>query len=275
MRHIAYWTHDLDPFIYQFSENWGIRWYGFAYVMGFLVGMWLLHIYYKKGVSPFDSNQQSDLFFAIVLGVIVGGRLGYFLFYDREALVRDPLSLFKINEGGMASHGGFLGVTLGAWIIARRFKVAFLKVGDILATLAPPGLLFGRIANFWNGELWGKVTDVPWAVIFPQAGPDPRHPSQLYQAGLEGLLLLIYTQIRVWKSSVMKDYPGQLGGEFLLGYAIARIIGEQFREPDEHIGLDFGFISRGSLLSLFVALVGILVILYARRRANAKRRARE
>ena len=269
MRLFAYWEHNLDPFVYQFSENWGIRWYGLAYVAGFLVGMWLLHIYYKKGKSPFNPNQQSDIFFAIVLGVIVGGRLGYFIFYAPSVLLQDPLALFKLNQGGMASHGGILGVAIAAWFIARRSRVSFLTVGDLLATLAPPGLLFGRIANFINGELWGRPTDVPWAVIFPDAGGDePRHPSQLYQAGLEGLALLIYTQWRLWRSNVLKEYPGQLGGEFLIGYAIVRVIGEQFREPDRHIGLYFGFLSQGSLLSLFMAVIGIAVILYVRRRGK-------
>lgn len=264
----AYWTHDLSPFVFQFSENWGIRWYGLAYVAGFLAGAWLLSVYYKKGKSPLDPNQQSDLFLAIIAGVVVGGRLGYFVFYDPQTLLRDPLQLVFINEGGMASHGGFLGVALAAWIMARRFKVSFWRVGDLLATLAPPGLLFGRIANFWNGELWGKPTSVSWAVIFPDAGDGlPRHPSQLYEAGLEGLALLIYTQLRVWKSDVLRDRPGQLGGEFLLGYAIARVIGEQFREPDAGIEPLFGFLNRGAVLSLFVAVAGIAMILFARRRA--------
>ncbi|MDQ8202036.1 prolipoprotein diacylglyceryl transferase [Pelagicoccus sp. SDUM812003] len=269
------WTHDLDPFIYQFSESWGIRWYGLAYVLGFLTGIWLLHIYYKKGLSPFDSKQQSDLFFAIVIGVIVGGRLGYFLFYSRETLLSDPMSFFRFNEGGMASHGGFVGVIIAAWIMARRFKESFLKVGDILATLAPPGLLFGRVANFINGELWGKHTDGSWGVIFPEAkDPFPRHPSQLYEAGLEGLVLLVYTQMRIWTSPVLKTHPGQIGGEFLLGYSIVRIIGEQFREPDAHIGLDFGFINRGALLSIFTALAGIAIIIWARKHpADARKRS--
>ena len=260
------WTHDLDPFIYQFSENWGIRWYGLAYVLGFLVGAWLLWYYHRRGKSPLDPNQQSDLFFAIMAGVVIGGRLGYFLFYARDSLLEDPLVLFKFNQGGMASHGGFLGVTLAAWYMSRKAKQPFLVIGDLLATLAPPGLLFGRLANFINGELWGKQTDGSWGVIFPDSGDAyPRHPSQLYQATLEGLVLLIYTQWRVWKSNTLRERPGQIGGEFLLGYSIVRIIGEVFREPDEQIGVDLGFINRGALLSIFTAIAGIAIILYARR----------
>ncbi|MBC2605299.1 prolipoprotein diacylglyceryl transferase [Pelagicoccus albus] len=259
------WTHDLDPFILRFTETFGIRWYGLAYVAGFMVGAWLLHIYYKKGLSPLDTNQQSDLFLAIIGGVIVGGRLGYFIFYSPDTLLEDPLAFFQFSQGGMASHGGFIGVILAGWLMARRFKVSFFRIGDLLATLAPPGLLFGRLANFQNGELWGKPTDGSWGVIFPGAGNVPRHPSQLYEAGLEGLLMLVYTQIRIWTSPVLKNYPGQIGGEFLLVYSIVRVIGEQFREPDFGIDPIMG-LNRGAILSLAMALAGIAIILYARRK---------
>lgn len=262
------WRHDLDPFIIQFSETFGVRWYGLAYVLGFLTGALLLNIYYKKGVSTLNPDKQSDLFLAIIAGVIIGGRLGYFIFYSNDSLLSNPLLFFHFNEGGMASHGGFIGVILAGWIMAKRFKTPFLHVGDLLASLAPPGLFFGRIANFINGELWGKPTDGTWGVIFPGAGEIPRHPSQLYEAGLEGLLMFAYTQIRIWTSPVLKNHPGQLGGEFLLGYSIVRIIGEQFREPDAHIGADFGFINRGALLSIVMALAGIAVIVYARTKSK-------
>lgn len=262
------WTHDLNPIIFQFTETLAIRWYGLAYVLGFMSGAWLLHIYYKKGLSPLDSNQQSDLFLAIIAGVVIGGRLGYFLFYSPQALLENPLNFFKFNQGGMASHGGFLGVILAAWIMSFRLKLPFLKIGDLLATLAPPGLLFGRIANFINGELWGKPTDGTWGVIFPEGGNIARHPSQLYEAGLEGLLMLAYTQIRIWTSPVLKNNPGQMGGEFLLGYSIVRVIGEHFREPDHGIETLMG-LNRGAILSLVMATAGIAIILYARRKKTA------
>ena len=265
---VAAWKHDLSPFVIKFSENAGIRWYGLAYVLGFIVGMWLLHIYYKKRISPFDADQQSGLFIAIFLGVLVGGRVGYVLFYTPGLLATEPWKLFYVWEGGMSSHGGFIGVILAAWIMAKRFKDSFFRVGDLLATLAPPGLFFGRIANFINGELWGKPTGANWGVLFPDApddGLEPRHPSQLYEAGMEGLLLIIYTQLRVWKSSILKDNPGQLGGEFLIVYSIVRIFGEQFREPDSFITeLHLGFLSRGSFLSLFTGLIGLAIIIYTR-----------
>ena len=264
---LASWTHVNDPFIVQFSENFGVRWYGLAYVVGFAAGMWLLHIYYKKGRSPFNPEQQNSLFLAIMAGVVIGGRMGYALFYNYEMLLTEPWKIFYVWEGGMASHGGFIGVAIASWIMAKRFNSEFLKVGDLLATLAPPGLLLGRLANYKNGELWGKVTGSDWGVVFQGAGPEPRHPSQLYEAGLEGLLMLVYSQLRVWKSSVLKDNPGQLAGEFLLLYSIVRVIGEQFREPDAE--LHFAFLSRGSFLSLIMATIGISIILYARRKKTA------
>ncbi len=261
------WTHNLDPIIYQFTETLAIRWYGLAYVLGFMIGAWLLHIYYKKGLSSLDSNQQSDLFLAIIAGVIIGGRLGYFIFYSHQAFLENPLIFFKFTDGGMASHGGFMGVILAGWIMSKRLKTSFLKLGDLLATLAPPGLLLGRLANFQNGELWGKPTDGSWGVIFPDAGPIARHPSQLYEAGLEGLLMLVYTQIRIWTSPILKNSPGQIGGEFLLGYSIVRVIGEQFREPD--FGIDtFMGLNRGAILSIVMASAGIALIAYARRKAK-------
>ncbi len=147
------WTHDLDPIIYQFTDSLAIRWYGLAYVIGFMIGAWLLHIYYKKGLSPLDTNQQSDLFLAIIAGVIIGGRLGYFIFYAPSALLENPLTFFKFTDGGMASHGGFIGVILAGWIMSKRLKIEFLKLGDILATLALPaccwaGWPISKTANF-------------------------------------------------------------------------------------------------------------------------------
>lgn len=264
---LAALQHTPNPFIYEFSEGIGIRWYGMAYAIGFMAGMWLLHIYYKKGRSPFNPDQQSSLLFAIIGGVVLGGRIGYVFFYSPEILLHEPWKIFYVWEGGMASHGGFIGVALAAWIMAKRLKSTFLRIGDLLATLSPPGLLLGRLANYNNGELWGKETGTNWGVIFEGAGPYPRHPSQLYEAGLEGLLMLVYSQIRVWKSSVLKDNPGHLAGEFLLLYSIVRVIGEQFREPDAE--LHFGFLSRGSFLSLLMGAIGLALILYSRRKKTA------
>lgn len=263
-----YWVHDLSPFLWEFSPGIGIRYYGLAYILGFAVGFWLLNRYSRLGRSPLTTEQNGDLFFALLLGVMLGGRLGYFILYAPSRLL--TLDLFRIWDGGMASHGGFIGVLFALLWSARKTKCGFWKLADLAATITPPGLLFGRIANFINGELWGKVADVPWAVIFPESAPgmpvdriQPRHPSQLYEAVLEGLFLLLYTQWRFWRSDAVKTRPGQLTGEFLVGYALVRVFCEVFREPDYGIEGIAG-LSRGTFYSLVLLLVGIAVVAKAR-----------
>lgn len=275
-RVLAYYQHDIDPFLIRFPDDWfieGIKYYGLAYALAFLIAGVLLHVYWKHQRSPLNPEGQSDLLLFAILGTLIGGRVGYFLFYSPDTLLREPLALFRVWDGGMASHGGFIGVVLGTWWAARKHRLPFLTAGDLVATLAPPGLLLGRIANFINAELWGHPTTVPWAVQFPlhdAAGnitgyTEPRHPSQLYEAALEGLLLLAYTQWRLWRTPVVREEPGRLGGEFLLGYAIVRIIGEQFREPDPGIPAPLG-LNRGAWLSLGLAVAGLWLIVRARRR---------
>jgi phosphatidylglycerol:prolipoprotein diacylglycerol transferase len=270
---IAYWTHDLSPFVpfLQFSESFGVRWYGVAYVLGFLGAFWLLHRYTRTGRSKLSSEQNGDLLLAIIAGVIIGGRLGSFLLYHPEQLFSDPLSFFKIWEGGMASHGAFVGVTLALYLFARKASVPFLHIGDLIVSTAALGLMLGRIANFINGELWGHEASVPWAVIFANTGggPEPRHPSQIYQALLEGALLFAYTQHRVWRNRVLQTRPGQLSGEFLAGYAILRVIGEHFRVPDADVSLIWNTFSRGTFYSFFVFLAGVALIAHARRNKPA------
>lgn len=270
----SYWVHDLSPFLIRFPENplgiEGIRYYGLAYLGGFLGAWILLRLYDKRGKFEIDADARATLMTAVIIGVLAGGRLGYMLLYDFAAFSENPLLLFRVDQGGMASHGGFVGGILGLYWFARRQQYSLLRLGDVLATLAPLGLMLGRIANFINGELWGKVSTVPWAVVFPGSPtaydpgsaaylPEPRHPSQLYQAALEGGLLLAYLQWRFWKT---RTPAGQIGGEFLLGYGVLRIIGEIFREPDA--GLLFG-ISRGQFYSIFLILAGGFVIALARR----------
>jgi phosphatidylglycerol:prolipoprotein diacylglycerol transferase len=265
---LAYWVHDFRPFLVQFSGNFGIRYYGLAYLAGFVAAGGLLYYYHRRGRSPFDFNAISDLMTYIVVGVLIGGRLGYFLLYRFDTLQTDPLELLRVWEGGMASHGGFVGVLGALWWWARRRRVPVLAVSDLVVTTAPAGLFFGRIANFINGELYGKITSVPWAGIFPQsAAPGmpvalipPRHPSQLYQAGLEGLLLFAYLQWRFWRGGARLP-PGRLSGEFLLAYAVVRMIGEVFREPDA--ALIFG-VSRGTFYSVFLIAAGAALILAGR-----------
>lgn len=275
----GFWVHDLSPFIVQFPEGFfldGIRWYGLAYLAGFLVGAWLLSLYYKRGRSPLDSEAQTNFILFLLLGVILGGRLGYMLFYATDTFLENPLSLFQVWQGGMASHGGMIGVLLAVWFFSKRARVSFLRLSDIVVTLAPPGLLFGRIANFINGELWGKETDVPWAVVFKYKtfifnGTEhityllPRHPSQLYEAGLEGLFLLFWTQFRFWKKQALP--PGQLVGEAAVIYGFVRIFCEIFREPDIGVTLILGM-ARGQFFSIFLILLGIAFIVFSRRQKD-------
>jgi phosphatidylglycerol:prolipoprotein diacylglycerol transferase len=260
---------DLSPFLIRFSDSLGVRYYGLAYVLAFLIALLLLHLYWRTGRSPLDPKKQSDLMTAIVIGVLLGGRLGYFLLYEPTTLWHDPLAFFRVWGGGMASHGGFVGVCLVLFWMVKKHKLAWRPLADILVTLAPPGLFLGRIANFINGELWGKISYVPWAVIFPKSAPEgtllaeiaPRHPSQLYEALLEGLSLTIYTQWRFWRSDITREKPGHLAGEFLVLYAVVRAIGEIFREPDASLLLG---LSRGTFYSLFLFIGGMLLIVTSR-----------
>ncbi len=256
---LAYWVHDLSPFLIRFSGNFGIRYYGLAYVSGFFAGAWLLHRYAQKKRSLLPGSKVADLMVALVMGVLLGGRFGHFAFYEPELFLHDPLSFFRVWEGGMASHGAFIGVTIAIAWFARREKIPFLHLSDLIATTTPVGILFGRIANFINGELWGKPTDVPWAVIFAQTAPDrlPRHPSQLYEAALEGLFLLAFSQWRFWRSNIVRDQPGRLAGEFLIAYALVRMLCEIFREPDASLILG---LSRGTFYSIFLIVTGLVLI---------------
>lgn len=261
----AYWVHDLSPFVVRFSDSFGIRWYGVAYILAFLVAALLLRLYWRAGRSALNSKVQSDLMLGLVVGVLAGGRLGYFLLYSPQTFVREPLALLRIWDGGMASHGGFVGVCLALFWVVRKHHLPWRPSADVLATLAPPGLFLGRLANFINGELWGKVSHMRWAVIFPASAPTgtplaqipPRHPSQLYEALLEGLFLAAYTQVRFWRSNVIREKPGHLAGEFLMLYGLVRILGELFREPDA--SLLFG-LSRGTFYSLFLILGGLVLV---------------
>jgi phosphatidylglycerol:prolipoprotein diacylglycerol transferase len=268
---LAYWVDNLDPFLIRFRGNFGLRYYGLSYVAGFLAAAWLLHRYARAGRSLLPDAKIGDFMVAAVAGVVLGGRIGSYLLYDNwRNFGRDPLAIFRVWDGGMSFHGGLVGVILAVWWFSAAEKIPLAHLCDVVATTAPAGLFFGRIANFVNGELWGKVSTVPWAVIFPRSDPDataveliaPRHPSQLYEAAMEGLLLLALMQWRFWKTDVVRERPGRLAGEFLIGYACVRIIGENFREPDA--SLLFG-LSRGTFYSFFMIALG----LYLRQRRTA------
>jgi phosphatidylglycerol:prolipoprotein diacylglycerol transferase len=274
---LAYWVHNLSPFVVQFTDTIGIRYYGLAYLLGFVGGGLMLHTYARAGRSRLPSALVPDFIIALVIGVMVGGRLGSFFLYEGwRALGTDPLALFKIWQGGMASHGGFIGVAMAIAWFAHRQRIHFFHLADLIASVTGLGLLLGRIANFINGELWGKTTDVPWAVIFPDSDTSglplalipPRHPSQLYEAALEGALMLALMQWRFWRTDVAKRHPGRMAGEFLVVYAGVRMIGEMFREPDAGISPILG-LSRGSFYSIFLIGSGVLMIWLSMRKPAA------
>lgn len=270
----SYWVDNLDPVFIHIRGDFGIRYYGLAYILAFVIAYVMLRLFYRAGKSPLDAGKIETALSALVLGVIVGGRLGYVILYGWSDFLDDQLMVFKVWQGGMASHGGFIGVCIALWWIARTYRISFLRLGDLLCPIVPIGLLLGRVANFINGELWGRVSDVPWAVIFPKSMPPgtpidmiaPRHPSQLYEAALEGLFLLIYFQWRFWRTNAPSS-PGRISGEFLVLYAIVRIIGEQFREPDA--GLILGM-SRGVFYSIFLVMAGIGIIIWSMRRKTVE-----
>lgn len=233
-----------------------VHWYGLMYLLGFVLA-WLLAKWRNRHYQLGWTDQQiSDLIFYAALGVILGGRIGYMLFYNTAQLLSHPLSLFKLWEGGMSFHGGLLGVALAMALFARSIKKSFLQITDFLVPLVPLGLAAGRMGNFINGELWGRVSDVPWAMIFPAGGDLPRHPSQLYEFGLEGILLFIL----VWWYAAKPRPVGCISAVFLSGYAIARLIAECFREPDVQLGfLAFDWLTMGQLLSIPMLFAGLLL----------------
>lgn len=274
-----YWIHDLDPFLWQFPDSFsqwgpgGIRWYGIAYLAGFISAFFLLKRYHHCKRSPYDGEQVMNLMTFLVLGVLLGGRIGYALLYRWDEFTEDPLILLRVWEGGMASHGGFVGVCIAVLWYARHSKQSPFPIGDIIVSVVPPGLFFGRIANFINGELWGRTTEVSWGILFPKAPGFlegvARHPSQLYAATLEGLCTFVFIQWRFWKSDVTQRVPGRLAGEFLVAYAIARIVNEFFRQPDASLIMGM---SRGQFYSLFLVLGGAILIRVAEAKVKKRRK---
>ena len=300
---LAYYIHDLSPFLIHIG-GFGLRWYGLAYLAGFIVGILLYKHLAKRGYSDLRPDQVTDFItMGALFGVLLGGRLGYMLFYDADRFLHDPLIFFRVWEGGMASHGGILGLTFYTIWYARRHRLSFRNLADNLVVVGPVGVFFGRCANFINGELYGRVTDTFWAVQFPKeiliyppehlerllsktvavdpslGSPEaviagvassqplrellaveiaPRYPSQLVEAGLEGLFLfallwMLRTRVRLAN--------GVLTGVFFIAYAVVRFLGECFREPDAPLT---GILTRGQFLSLFMILIGIFFLLWAR-----------
>ncbi len=230
-----------------------LRWYGLMYLAGFGLGWMLGRWRASRPGSGWTGPDVDDLLTCVMIGIILGGRIGYVLFYDLPVYTHDPMEIVRIWNGGMSFHGGLLGVLGAFWYFARTRGRTFLEVSDFIAPLIPQGLFFGRLGNFINGELWGKVSDAPWAVVFPGAGPLPRHPSQLYEAALEGLLLFIM----LWVFSLKPRKVGAVSGLFALGYGVFRFAVEFVRMPDVQLGyLAFGWLTMGQLLCVPLILAG-------------------
>ena len=243
-----------------------VHWYGLMYLVGFLGFLGLANLRAKDPHRAINPEQVSDMLFYCVLGVIVGGRVGSVIFYNLSIFLSDPLMIFRIWEGGMSFHGGLLGVIVAMMIFARKIGVHFLQLTDFGAPMVPIGLGSGRIGNFINGELWGKVSDVPWAMVFPRAGIEPRHPSQLYEFALEGVLLFTV----LWLYSRKPRPIGAVSGLFLIVYSLCRFAVEFVREPDVQLGyLAFGWLTMGQLLSVPMLLGGIWLMASAHRRMPA------
>ena len=245
-----------------------IRWYGISYVAGILLAWWLLVRRARRSRPDWTPDQVADLIFYGAVGLVIGGRLGSVLFYNLPYYLDHPLDVFKIWQGGMSFHGGLIGGLIAMWIFARHYKKAFFDAIDYLAPVVPVGLGFGRIGNFINGELWGKVTDVPWAMVFPGAGDLPRHPSQLYEACLEGLVLFV---VMWWFSSRPRPLMS-VSGLFLMLYGIFRFTVEFVRQPDANLGyLASGWLTMGQVLSAPMVLAGaILLVLAYKRKAGGQ-----
>ena len=250
----------IDPVAIAIGP-FSIRWYALAYIAGIVLGWQLMKVIARRPPKLMSADQCDDFVTWCTLGIVLGGRIGQVLFYQPGYYLQHPLEIIMIWRGGMAFHGGLIGVLLAIWWSGRQTGAGFLRVGDVVASVVPIGLFFGRIANFVNGELWGRVADVPWAMVFPDAGPWPRHPSQLYEAALEGAVLFAILMVLVFRTR-LRERPGFIGGAFLVGYAIARSVCEFFREPE--VDDVFGLITMGQFLSLPMVLGGLWLMVTAR-----------
>jgi phosphatidylglycerol---prolipoprotein diacylglyceryl transferase len=255
--------HNFNPIFIDFGL-FQLRWYSLAYILGIVIG-WMCATYIIKATSKnnnFESIKKldfDDLIIYIVIGIVLGGRFGYVIFYNLFYYSENILEIFKVWQGGMSFHGGLLGVIIAVAVYSNNTKINFFKYTDIISCVAPIGIFFGRIANFINGELYGKVANLPWSVVFPDGSNLPRHPSQIYEAVLEGVVLFILINYFAIKKKIIFK-PGYVSGLFLIFYSIFRIISETFREPDIHIGIILDYFSLGTLLSIVTIFFGILII---------------
>ena len=254
------YIHDLNPILINFGF-FEIRWYSIAYIFGILIGWWIAKkiIFFKveNGTILFDVKIFDDLVSYIIISIILGGRLGYIVFYNPGYYFNNPLDILKIWQGGMSFHGALAGVIFGTYLFTRKKNINLFFFLDTIACVSPIGIFFGRISNFINGELYGKPGEFFWSVIFPKVDKIPRHPSQLYEAALEGIILFI---ILISVTCKNETKIGVVSSLFMILYGFFRIIAEQFREPDAQIGYLFNLFSMGSILSFFMILIGIFIL---------------
>jgi phosphatidylglycerol:prolipoprotein diacylglycerol transferase len=254
------YVHDLNPVLINFGF-FEIRWYSLAYIFGILIGWWIakkLIIFRVKNKNfIFDVKIFDDLVSYVIISIILGGRLGYIIFYNFSYYFANPIDIFKIWQGGMSFHGALIGVILGAYIFSKKVKINLFFFLDIIGAVAPVGIFFGRVANFINGELYGKPSNFFLAVVFPEVDKIPRHPSQLYEAILEGVILFIILMSVAYKKETK---TGVVSALFMILYGFFRIVVEQFREPDSQIGYLFNFFTMGSILSFSMILIGLFIL---------------
>jgi phosphatidylglycerol:prolipoprotein diacylglycerol transferase len=261
---------NIDPVAFAIGPL-AIHWYGLAYVAGIMLGWFYARrlaangSLWRDGQSPITAAQLDDFLVWVAAGIVLGGRIGYILFYDMAAVAANPIRAIEIWNGGMSFHGGFIGATIAMIIFARRNTIPVWSMFDTVAAVVPFGLFFGRIANFINGELWGRLSSAPWAVVFPTGGPFSRHPSQLYEAGLEGTVLVLVLALLIFRFKALK-VAGTIAGTFVVGYALCRIFVEFFREPDAQLGYLLGtnWLTMGMVLSLPMIAAGLWAIVRAR-----------
>jgi phosphatidylglycerol:prolipoprotein diacylglycerol transferase len=255
------YIHDLNPILINFGF-FEIRWYSIAYIFGILIGWWLAKkiIFFKieNKIIIFDLKLFDDLISYIIISIILGGRIGYVIFYNFSYYLNNPIDIFKIWEGGMSFHGALIGIIVGTYFFSKKIKINTYFFLDIIACVAPVGIFFGRIANFINGELYGKPGSFTWSVVFPKIDMIPRHPSQLYEAFLEGIILFSILITLIFKKNIR---IGVCSGLFMILYSVFRILAEQFREPDKQIGYLFDLFSMGSILSLIMLLAGLFILI--------------
>ena len=255
------YINNLNPILIDFGF-FEVRWYSLAYICGILIGWWIakriIHFKIKDKIVLFDVNLFDDLISYIIISIILGGRIGYIIFYNFSYYLKSPIDIFKIWEGGMSFHGAFIGVIIGTYLFSKKIKINTIFFLDIIASVAPIGIFFGRIANFINSELYGKPSNFIWSVIFPKIDMVPRHPSQLYEAFLEGVILFLILITLILKKNIRIGLCSSL---FMILYGLFRIIAEHFREPDVQIGYLFNLFSMGSLLSFIMILVGLFIFI--------------